>query len=119
MDLFKVLNSCLKGPRASDEDIAQLSSWMLCRWLSGDPRTVEIANALNQCTAMPIEAQYEFVRGLLYNRIKFIRFPKMPKTVSSTQALRIAERYKCNLALVPELISLMSKEELKEFQCEQ
>lgn len=118
MDLFKVLNSCLKGPRASDEEIAQISSWMLCRWLSGDPRTIEIANCINQLSDMPIDAQYNFVRGLLHDKMKFIRFPKTPKNVSDKMTLRIAERYRCNPSLVPELLSLMSEEEIKEFSCE-
>ena len=119
MDMFKILNSCLKGPRAADDDIAKLSPWMLCKWLSGDPRTISIANTLNALSQMPIQAQYDFVRGLLHNKITFIRFPKMPKTTSDDVILKVAKRFKCNPTLAPEILSLMSDDEKREFQCEQ
>lgn len=119
MDLFKVLNSCIKGPRASDEDIAQLSSWMLVRWLSGDPRTVGIANALNVCYNMPIQAQYDFVRMMLHGKIRFIKFPKSVRNNDDALHREIASRYRCNPALVPELLDLMDDEEKKEYLCAQ
>lgn len=114
MDLFKVLGTCLKGPRAKDEDIQQLNSWMLCRWLEGDPRTVHIANAVNALYNMPIEAQYDFVRGMLHGKLGFIRFPKTPKRLTDEATLKIAEHFKCNPSLVPEILSLMTEEERKE-----
>lgn len=115
MELFKVLSTCLKGPRASDEDIEQLSSWMLCRWLEGDPRTVHIANAINALYNMPIAAQYDFVRGMLHGKLGFIRFPKTPKRVSDEITLKIAEHFRCNPDLVPEILSLMGEEEKRSF----
>lgn len=114
-DLFKILNSCLKGPRAKDEEIATLSSWMLCRWLSGDPRTIGIANWINELYDMPITAQYDLVRSMLHGKIRFIKFPKTPKTASDEVVLRVAQRYRCNPNLVPEIMALMCEEERKEF----
>lgn len=115
MELFDILNSCLKGPRAPEAEVAKLSSWMLCRWLEGDPRTISIANVINNLCDMPIQAQYDFVRGMLHGKIKFVRFPKTPRVLKDDVTLRISERYKCNPALVPELLSLMSNDEKKEY----
>lgn len=116
MDLFKVMGSCLKGPRASDADIAQIPSWLFVRWLSGDPRTLPIANSINSLYNMPIQAQYDLVRGMLYNKINFIKFPKTPRNQSTDLQLRIANKYQCNPALVPELLKLMSPEERKTYE---
>lgn len=113
MDAFEVFSTCLKGKRASEEDINNMNTWLFARWLSGDPRVVHIANSLNAYYNMPALAQYELARGLLHDKIKFIRFPKISKQKNMELADIIIERYRCSPALVPEILSLMSEEEVQ------
>lgn len=75
--MFKTLTGAIdpkKNP--SLDEIQKIPSFIFCRWLSGNPATMQAANAINMYDAIPIENQYWMVKHAFAGKIKYIPYPK-------------------------------------------
>jgi hypothetical protein len=64
----------------TDEDASKVSDFVLCRWLSGDKRTLPIAQMLNFYYNIPVKYKLEVIQKMVNGRIKFIPYPKSKKS---------------------------------------
>jgi hypothetical protein len=86
MNMFQVFQNCIQGKDSSKEDIKKISTYIFCKYLASNSRTIQIANFLNVYYKLPSEVQYNFVKRTLNGRIKFIKYlnnqtEKIPKDV--------------------------------------
>lgn len=86
MNMFQVFQNCIQGKDSSKEDIRKISTYIFCKYLASNSRTIQIANFLNAYYKLPPEVQYDFVKNALNGKIKFIKYlnnqtEKIPKDV--------------------------------------
>ena len=86
MNMFQVFQNCIQGKDSSKEDIKKISTYIFCKYLASNSRTIPIANFLNIYYKLPPEVQYNFVKRTLNGKIKFIKYlnnqtEKIPKDV--------------------------------------
>ena len=86
MNMFQVLQKCMQGKDSSKEDVKKISTYIFCKYLASNSRTIQIANFLNVYYKLPSEVQYNFVKKTLGGKIKFIKYlnnqtEKIPKDI--------------------------------------
>lgn len=111
MELFECLKTIISGKKADISDIEKINPYVLCRWLSGDPRSIMIANALNANADIPVERQYEFAKYLLAHKIKYLRYYSNTK-LEGEDLENIAKYYNISLEKAQEYASLISSDEI-------
>jgi hypothetical protein len=110
--MYEVQNSILKKDFIpTDAELKQLSSFMLCRWLSNHPYSVEVGNFINSNYNMPIKAQYWLARSLVHG-LKFIGLPKKEKE-DLEHLEHICSYYKCNIDIAKRYKNILPPEELQ------
>lgn len=81
--MFTVFKKVLEQKEITPQDADKVSDFLLRRWLSGDNRLIELANALNCLPANPVkQSNLVILRGIskaLKGQIKFIKFPSGAK----------------------------------------
>ena len=78
--MFTVFKKVLsKDSEFTDEDIAKVSDFVFCRWLSGNSKTLQIAQMFNYYYNIPIEYKLKVAQRIINGRIKFIPYPKSNK----------------------------------------
>jgi len=63
----------------SIEEIKKINSFFLVRYISNDPASIYIANAINCHPNIPIEAQYKLIQNSTLDKVAFINYPKKEK----------------------------------------
>lgn len=113
-NIFKTMTTALKGDCPSEQEINEVPSYIFCRWLSGNPNTITIANIFNYFHKIPIKNQYDVVRALFHNKIRFISYPKSDKdTLKDLENLEyIKKYYKVNDDIAKQYLEVISDEEL-------
>jgi hypothetical protein len=109
--MYEVQNSILKKDFIpTDEELKSLNSFLICRWLSSHPYTIEISNFINSNYDLPIKAQYWFARSFV-SKVKYIILPKKEKE-DLTYIEIIAKEYECNLDLARRYMNILPKSEI-------
>lgn len=109
MALFDTLKTIITGKDAKLEDIADINTFVMCRWLSGDPRTIMVANMLNRFPNIPTDKQYEFAKYLVKHKVKYLRYYKNKHNLDEYE--NISKYYNISLDKAYEYAKLMSQEE--------
>jgi len=102
-----------KDYNPTPDEIKSLNSFFLVRYISNDPNTIYIANALNCNTNIPIDAQYKLVRNSTLDRVAFINYPKKEKVLDGKSLKIIMYHFKVNETIAIEYVKTMGKEETK------
>ena len=111
----KVLNKPgYKMPR--DEEIEKISEFVFCRWLSGNPITIQAANQLNLYYDIPIKNQFHLVNKAFGGKIRFIPYPKNVKEDDPKILETLAKHFKINTELAKDYLNYISEEELQRIQ---
>lgn len=111
MSLFDTLKTIIDGRDASPDDVSSIDSFVMCRWLSGDPRTIFVANELNRYFNLPVDKQYEFAKYLLNHKVKYLRYYKNTKRTGD-ELKNIARYYNISAEKAVEYAQLISEEEM-------
>lgn len=110
--MFKTLTGSLDlKSKPSDDEISKIPSYIFCRWLSGHPAAITVANMINYYSDIPIINQYHLVKKAFGGKIKYIPYPKADKADNSKDIEYIAQHFKINEHLAKEYIQLMDKKE--------
>jgi hypothetical protein len=71
--MFKTLTGVLdKNKNPSNEEIKKIPSFIFCKWLGNDYRTIFMGNDINRYDKIPITNQYEMVKSKFAGKIKNI-----------------------------------------------
>lgn len=111
--MFKTITSVLdlkKNP--SMEDINKISSFIFCRWLSGNPHTIIASNMINMYSNIPVENQYRMVKSAFGGKIKYIPYPKNISQAKQKQVEYLSDFFKISEEKAQEYLEFISKEEL-------
>lgn len=112
MQLFDCLKTILTGQRITEDDAKSINSFVMCRWLSGDPRSIFVANQLNRYYNIPVDKQYQFAQYLLKHKVKYLRYYKNADFTSDDYE-NVSKYYNISLEKAVEYTKLMSREELE------
>lgn len=109
--MFTVFKKILNKSDITDDDLSKINDFIFCRWLSGNPNSLLVANVINYYHKLPLKIKVKFVEELIGNKIKYIPYPKGEKSKNSLENIsryfNISEE-KANLYL-----EFLSKEDLK------
>ena len=104
--MFTVFKKILNKSEITDLDLEKINDFIFCRWLSGNPNTIMVANVINYYHKLPLKIKVKFVEELIGKKIKYIPFPKQEKTEDL--------KYICNYFNISEDKAIMYAEFLKE-----
>lgn len=110
--MFPTMWSSLdKNKTPTKEDFKKIQSFMFCKWLAGDSRTLQTANIINQYYDIPIENQYYLVKNQFAGKIRNIKYIKSEKDDTDTSILE--RHYKISSEKAREYLNFISQEELE------
>ena len=109
---FQVMMQAIKGGEASPEDISKISPFLMCRWLSGNPKTLQAANFFNTNPNVPIEAIFKSVERSFKGKIRFIQYPKNTVTKPSKDVEYLCEYYNVRPEIANDYLKYISEEQL-------
>jgi len=112
LNIFKIMGTTLKGEEATEQEKKAIPSYIFCRWLSGNPNTLTIANIFNYFDKIPVENQYKAVRSVFYNKIRYIPYPKGDTQETIKNIEYIQKYYNVNESTAKEYLDVISDEEL-------
>lgn len=112
--MFPTMWSSLdKNKTPSKEDLKKIQSFVYCKWLAGNHRTISTANAINQYSDIPIENQYYLVKNQFAGKIRNIKYVKSEKDDINENIISIlCKHYKISLEKAKEYLNFISPEEL-------
>ena len=87
--MFQVFAKTLKKHEIYEEDLKKFNSFMFCRWLSGNSKTIKIANMINYYYDIPDLNQLNLVKDSVQE--KFIKFPSFK--LEKQDVRHIQDRY--------------------------
>lgn len=113
--MFPTMWSALdKNKTPSENDFKKIQSFMFCKWLSGDPRTINTANIINQYYDIPIKNQYYLVKNQFAGKIRNIKYIKSEKDEIDEKIISILEKYyKISTEKAKDYLNYISKDELE------
>lgn len=110
--MFPTMWSSLdKNKTPTSEDLKKIQSFVFCKWLAGDSRTIETANIINQYSDIPIENQYYLVKNKFAGKIRNIKYVKLEKDDVDTSILE--KHFKINSEKAKEYLQFISDDEYK------
>ena len=98
----------------STEEIKKINSFFLVRYISNDPASIYIANALNCNFKIPIEAQYNFVLNSTLDKVAFINYPKKERIISDKEMKIVMRHYKVNEVVAKDYVKILGLEKTQE-----
>lgn len=111
--MFKTLTSAIDPKKTpTPVDIQKIPSYIFCKWLSGNPMTMQAANAINLYPDIPIENQYWVVKNAFAGKVKFIPYPKNVTEDALKKVEFVAKHYNINEEKAQEYIDLMDSKQL-------
>lgn len=109
---FQVMLSALKGPEASSDDIKKITPFLMCRWLSGNPITLQASNFFNVNSNVPIEVIYKSIQRAFKGKVKFIQYPKNTVIRDNKDVEYLCEYYNVRPELARDYLKYISQEQL-------
>lgn len=111
--MFKVFSKILQNNELNEVELAKINDFVFCRWLSGNPNTLMLANVLNQYYDIPISLKVKFIQSIIKNKIKFIKYPKSEKmSDNSDDLLNISKYFGVSEETAKLYLEFLSKEDL-------
>ncbi len=111
---YNIMTSVLTNYQPTPEEKRTINSFFLCRWLSNNPRSIFIGNAINRYyIELPLIQQYDIAKFMLSGKIKYIQFPKKEKNKNKTID-NISRFYKISIETALDYYELMTDEEKDE-----
>jgi len=98
----------------SVEEVKKINSFFLVRFISNDPASIYIANALNCMSKIPMQAQYNFVLNSTLDKVAFINYPKKEKIVSDKELQIVMRHYKVNESVAKDYVKIMGVEKTQD-----
>lgn len=89
--MFNVFKKILKNQELTQEDLDKISPFVMCRWLQGNPGSLQIAQFLNMYYKIPVDAQVKVIQSILGGKVRYIQYIKGSKTDDSD--LEIISRF--------------------------
>ena len=77
-----------KNKTPTSEELKKIQSFMFCKWLAGDHRTIFDANLFNQYSDIPVENQYYVIKNKYAGKIRNIKYVKNEKDDVDTSILQ-------------------------------
>lgn len=113
--MFPTIWSALdKNKNPSKEDLKKIQSFVYCKWLAGDYRTINTANIINQYSDIPIENQYYLVKNQFAGKIRNIKYVKSEKDDADENIISIlCKHYKISTEKAKDYLNFISPDELK------
>lgn len=115
--MFPTMWSSLdKNKNPGEEGLKKIQSFMFCKWLAGDPRTIGTANLINQYSDIPIENQYYLVKNQFAGKIRNIKYVKSDKddlSADISMLSTLSTHYKISTEKAKDYLQFISVEELK------
>lgn len=114
--MFKIINGALSPHKKIDEnEVEKIPSFLFCRWLSGDPRTILAANQFNYYhKEIPMINQYKIINTAYAGKIKYIQAPKNAGSKNSKELEYLCAHFEISMEKAQEYLELIDKKELKE-----
>lgn len=81
--MFNVFKKILKNQELTQEDLDKISPFVMCRWLQGNPGSLQIAQFLNMYYKIPIDVQVKVIQSILGGKVRYIQYIKGSKTDDS------------------------------------
>lgn len=81
--MFNVFKKILKNQELTQEDLGKISPFVMCRWLQGNPGSLQIAQFLNMYYKIPIDVQVRVIQSILGGKVRYIQYIKGSKTDDS------------------------------------
>jgi hypothetical protein len=106
------MTSALKGDCPSDKEISEIPSYIFCQWLSGNPSTITIANFFNYFNKIPVKNQYDVVRAIFHNKIRYIPYPKTEKEETIKNLEYIQRYFNVNTEIAKQYLEVISEKEM-------
>lgn len=78
--MFTVFKKILRNQTITEDDLKKVNSFVMCRWLQGNPGTLQIAQFLNVYHKIPLEVQVQFIKSAVNGKIGYIPYIKGQKT---------------------------------------
>lgn len=100
-----------KSKNPTDEDLNKIQSYIFCKWLSGDYRTIYDANIFNLYN-IPVKNQYFYIKHKHAGNIRNIKYIKSNKDDINIDVNNISNFYKVNLDKAREYLEFISQDEL-------
>lgn len=111
--MFNTIKTALDPKKTpSDEELQKISTYVFCRWLSGNPHTIKAANMFNRFENIPIENQYHVIKSAFAGKIKYIPYPKNIKEKKNPELEYLSKHFNISLEKAKEYLELISEEEL-------
>lgn len=113
--MFPIMWSSLdKNKTPSKEDLKKIQSFVYCKWLAGDHRTIFTANTINQYSDIPIENQYYLVKNQFAGKIRNIKYVKSEKDDIDENTISIlCKHYKISTEKAKDYLNFISPDELR------
>jgi hypothetical protein len=109
---FQVMMCAIKGAEVSEDDVKKVSPFLMCKWLSGNPNTIQAANFFNTHPNVPIETIFKSVQRSFKGRIRFIQYPKNTNQKASKDVEYLSEYYNIRQELAYDYLKYISDEQL-------
>lgn len=112
--MFKTMTSVLdKRKTPSIDEILKIQSYVFCRWLTGSPKMVSVANDINRFDKIPIQNQYLLVKHQFAGKINYVPYPKKGKTNNARDVEIIQDMLKLSTDKAIDYLKYISQDELK------
>lgn len=96
------------------EEIQQINSFMLCRWMANGLYSVEFGNFINCNTDMPINVQYWFARSAM-NGVEYNKRLEKENKLTPFQEI-ISKHYSVSFDIAKTYEKLMTDEQKRELE---
>lgn len=110
--MFATITSAINKKKIQDKEIEKISSWVFCRWLSGNPYTIQAANQINYYYNIPIKNQYYMIKNAFAGKIKYIPYPKNIQEDMNKDIEYLSTYFKISLEKAKEYLEFISEQEL-------
>jgi len=112
---YNVMKSSVDGKiNPTMDEIKNLNSFFLVRYISNDPVSIYIANALNCYPKIPIYAQYKFIRYSTLDKVAFISYPKKEFKMAAKDMRIICNHFNINETIAKDYIKILGDERTEE-----
>lgn len=111
-NIFKTFQNCINGLDSSSEEIKEIPTFVFCKYLGSNYKTIQIANFLNYYYKLPNEIQYKFVQKTLNGKLKFIKFIKPENLKISDDEEILMKHFKINKKVASEYLKEIDPTEL-------
>ena len=116
-NIFAVISSAVDRKFVpTDEDLNKMSPYIFLRYFSNDPAGLMIVSELNIRNNIPKNWEYWFMRLMMPQSTRFIRYAKKEKFEDETLLNNLMHYYKCNQKQALEYFNMLPSEEVEKIR---